>query len=122
MRHHPDGDRDWMDEPGIEELLNTSRVQAWERHVRRELIPKIRESAVTVSLVPNGDTDVKFAVELGFSIMLGKPIILIVTPGTRVPDKLVQIADEIVEVADISAPADGARIAEAIHRIIGDSE
>jgi hypothetical protein len=42
--------------------------------------------------------------------------------AARVPDKLVQIADEIVEVADISAPADGARIAEAIHRIIGDSE
>jgi hypothetical protein len=40
---------------------------------------------------------VKFAVELGFSIMLDKPIIAVVAPGTQVPGKLVAVADEIVE-------------------------
>ena len=65
--------------------------------VRRELVPKIGESAYVMSLVPSGETDVKFAVELGLSIMMDKPIIAVVRPGVHVPNKLAQIADAILE-------------------------
>jgi hypothetical protein len=74
--------------------------EEWEAFADRalgELVPKLRDSSCTVSLVPTGSTDVKFAVELGFSIMLDKPIIAVVAPGTQVPGKLVAVADEIVE-------------------------
>jgi hypothetical protein len=85
-------------------------------HVREELIPMITDSAVTVSLVPsNGKPDVKFAVELGFMIMLDKPIIAVVPPGTKVPLKLVKVADEIVE-GDISDPDFQDRFHAAIDR------
>jgi hypothetical protein len=40
---------------------------------------------------------VKFALELGFSIMLDKPIIAVVGHGAKVPAKLVQVADSIIE-------------------------
>lgn len=62
-----------------------------------ELVPKIDGSAMTISLVPNGPGDVKFAVELGFSIMMDKPIIAVVKPGMKVPSKLIAVADAIVE-------------------------
>jgi nucleoside 2-deoxyribosyltransferase len=91
----------------------------WERYaerVRRELIPMINDSAVTLSLVPSGKTDVKFAIELGFMIMLDKPIIAVVTPGTKVPAKLIAVADEIVE-GEISDPDFQERLRAAIMRV-----
>lgn len=69
----------------------------WEERVRRELVPKLEQTACVVSLVPGGEPDVKYAVELGLSIMLDKPILLVVQPGLRVPPKLALIADGIIE-------------------------
>lgn len=69
----------------------------WEHSVRTELIPKLEASSMTVSLVPTGETDIKFAVELGLSIMLDKPIIAVVQPGAKVPERLVRVADDIIE-------------------------
>jgi len=67
-------------------------------HVKAELIPMIKNSRVTLSLVPpDNKPDPKFAVELGYCIMLDKPIIAIVNPGSKVPLKLAKVADEIVE-------------------------
>lgn len=70
---------------------------AWYRHVRQTLVPKLKSSGAVVSIVPEGQTDVKFAVELGLSIMLDKPIIAILRPGTKIPAKLALVADRIIE-------------------------
>lgn len=94
---------DWIDDP---------EAQEWVKHVLDELVPKLKASSVTVSLVPDGPSDVKFAVELGMSIMLDKPIILAVRPGVQIPDHLRRVADEIV---DFSNPAN---LAEAINRVV----
>ena len=64
--------------------------------VHNELIPKINDSAVAVSLVPKGPTDVKFAIELGFMVMYDKPIIAVIDPDIRVPHKLRAVADVII--------------------------
>ena len=74
-------------------------TQRWLKHCREELVPMIQKSAVTVSLVPSdaSDTDIKFAVELGLSIMLGKPIITVIRPGQQVPPGLVKVSDKIIE-------------------------
>ena len=93
-------------------------VQAWARHVREELVPKLRGSAASVSLIPRGDVDVKFAVELGMSIMLDKPIIAIVTPGTPIPDRLARVADVILE-GDLTDPTFGDRIQAAVTKVLG---
>lgn len=87
-------------------------------HIRKELIPMIQDSAITMSLVP-GDgqvCDPKFAVELGYMIMLDKPIIAIVNPGAKVPPKLTLVADEIVE-GDINDPDFQDRLHAAIDRV-----
>lgn len=40
----------------------------WADRVRADLLPKLQGSGATVSIVPDGEGDVKFAVELGLSI------------------------------------------------------
>lgn len=78
----------WLDDP---------EAKKWAKHCLDTLVPMIDKCAISISIVPKGETDIKYAVELGLSIMLGKPILLCVPPGTQVPDKLVKIADAIVE-------------------------
>lgn len=104
-------DHDWTDDP---------ELNAWGHRVLDELLPMIRSSAANVSIVPDaaGLDDVKFAVELGLSIMLDKPIILAVVPGRELPDRLVRVADEIVEFDD--GPDMAERIQAAVVRVIGE--
>ena len=102
-------------------MSDEAGFEDWAEHVRTSLVPMITESAVTISLVPETTrkVDVKFAVELGLSIMLDKPIIAVVRPGTLVPAKLVMVADEIIE-ADMDKDAErvAGRIAAALKSIV----
>ncbi|HEY0249688.1 MAG TPA: hypothetical protein VGC45_15665 [Gryllotalpicola sp.] len=82
---------DWMQDP---------EAQVWAKHVIDGLAPMIADSVVTVSIAPSTPDDVKFAVELGLSIMLDKPIILAVPAGRQVPDHLMRVADEILELGE----------------------
>ena len=102
-------------------LRDDPEFQRFERNVLDDLLPKLRQSAVVMSLVPGDDPDVKFAVELGMSIMLDKPIIALVQPGTHVPARLLRVADEIIE-ADLSTDAGRqsvmARVQEAMQKVV----
>lgn len=72
----------------------------WDSLVDRALnglLPMMKESAVVMSFIPTGAADVKIALEIGFAIMLDKPFIAVVVPGTQVPAKVIAIADHIVE-------------------------
>lgn len=100
-------------------ISENPEFKEWAERVKAHMLPALSESALNVSLVPTGDADVKFAVELGFSIMMDKPIIAIVQPGTKVPAKLALVADRIVE-ADI--PADMAKVQEAITTAMAEIE
>jgi hypothetical protein len=97
--------------------FDSLEFQDYARHVRDELIPRLDQSALSISLVPEGVGDVKFAVELGLSIMMDKPIIAVVTPGVQVPQKLALVADEIIE-GGLDDPTTLARLNEAIDRIL----
>lgn len=97
--------------------FDSPEARAWARRVLDELVPMIAGSAASVSIVPNDEGDVKFAVELGFSIMLDKPIILAVAPGRSIPEHLVRVADEIVEL-DVGNPAAALRLQEALTRVL----
>jgi hypothetical protein len=93
----------------------------WRRYSQRamrELVPMIADSTVTISLTPQGETDIKFALELGLSIMMDKPIIAVVEPGTQVPARLAKVADEIVEGSWDNPERMQRRIAEALARVV----
>lgn len=95
-------------------------ARAWAQRVVDELIPMISDSALTVSIVPTdaGVDDVKFAVELGLSIMLDKPIVLAVAPGRRIPHRLAMLATAIVEVDGDDPAGTQRRLGDAIRTIL----
>lgn len=80
--------------------------RAWVRSVEEEMVPKLRDSALALSIY-SGGVDAKLAVELGAAVLLDKPIIICVQAGVKVPEKLVRIADRIIE-ADLDNPAETA--------------
>lgn len=99
-------------------------VQAWAKRVREELVPMIQGSAISMSILPEDPekVDVKMAVEVGLSLLLDKPLILMVRPGTIVPIRLARAADEIIE-ADLANP-DGLaeRVHDAMIRVLGEED
>lgn len=101
------------------EISEDPEFKEWAENVRAHLLPMISESALTFSIVPEDPTniDIKFAVELGVSIMLDKPIIAVVQPGTKVPERLLRVADHIIDV-DLSAPDAAQRVQQAITAVM----
>ena len=66
---------------------------------RKQGLPKIMSSAVTLSIYSGDGTDfdVKQATELGAILLLDKPLILLTTPGATLPSRLAKAADVIIE-------------------------
>lgn len=98
---------------------DTPEMRNWSQHVREELVPKLRASAAMISLYMSTNPDVKFATELGMSVLLDKPIIILVSPGVPVPDHVVRVADRIIE-GDSSDPTVMARLRDAVDDLAGD--
>jgi hypothetical protein len=96
------------------DLYEVPEFRAWARRVLRELVPKIERAAIVASILPEGKIDAKFAVELGVSIMLDKPIIAIVPPGVRIPEKLAKVVDQFVELAPNDTAETSRRLEAAI--------
>lgn len=85
---------DWLDK------LDPEARSEWDEfveHFRRNALEGMVDSAFVASLVPSGEFDVKFALETGAAILLGKPIVAIVMPGAEVPGKLGLVADIVIE-------------------------
>jgi hypothetical protein len=81
----------WQDDP---------TVVRWAQHVIDDMVPKMKSSAVCISLVPNGDlaekSDVQYWVELGAMICMDKPIMVVVMGDAELPPKLQAVADRVV--------------------------
>ena len=85
---------DWLNKLTAKEKLDWDRFV---QHARTETFRGISSASMIISLAPEGKPDAKFCVELGMSIMLNKPIIIISSNRRPVPGKLRQIADEVAE-------------------------
>ena len=70
-----------------------------ERRVRHDLLPKMKESATTMIIAPDTDTDfdLMFAIQIGASILLEKPLLVMKPRGRTVLPKLERIADRVIE-------------------------
>jgi len=105
----------------VSDIADDPEFKAWAEQVRLHALPALRDSALSLNLVPTGDTDIKFAVELGMAIMLDKPIIAIVQPGTKVPERLIRVADHILDV-DLDAPDASQRVQQAISKVMEEQQ
>lgn len=98
-------------------------VQAWMENARVNLIPMIAESDSVASLVPRTQDDIKYAVELGLSIMMDKPIIAIVLDDRPVPYKLRIVADDIIHMksSELGTKAGQAKMMAVIEKLTPDN-
>lgn len=71
----------------------------WADTMRARLIPKMADSAHVLMIAPNMSEqfDIEFALQIGASILLEKPLILLVDKTRTIPPKLRAIADRIIE-------------------------
>lgn len=94
-------------------------AQVFIEDVLSDMVPKMADSAIAVSLVLNPEGDVKFWVELGAMIMMDKPIIAVLGPGQVCPRKLALIADEIVACPDgMESPRFAQDLQDAMKRVM----
>jgi len=103
----------------MNDWINDPEAQAWAQLALDDLVPKLRDSYATVSIHPEeaGLSDIKFALELGLSIMLDKPLILVVVPGRRVPARLQRVVDDIIELDERYPARTAAALRAAVDRI-----
>ncbi|MBT1509364.1 hypothetical protein KIP88_02520 [Bradyrhizobium sp. SRL28] len=78
---------------------DSADFKRWADTMRKRLIPKMRDSASVLMIAPDMSTDfdIEFALQIGASILLEKPLILLVHQGRNIPPKLRAIADRIIE-------------------------
>lgn len=74
------------------------------RSVIDDLVPKMKGSAHVMVVAPSKDEklDVYLAVQIGYAILLDKPLIAVVPAGRIVAERLLRIADHVVEMDDSS--------------------
>jgi hypothetical protein len=71
----------------------------FEKHVRETLVPKMAESETVLVISPDfGTFDVEFALQIGASVLLEKPLLVVLPEGRVMPPKLERIADRIITV------------------------
>lgn len=70
----------------------------WVRERQQNLLPKVAQSEYVMSFVPETKhrSDIKFCLELGVSLMMDKPLILVDAPGVDIPARLASIADAVI--------------------------
>ena len=101
--------------------LSPEEQEFWDefvRHVREDAVKKIADSAWVISLMPDPErVDIKYAVELGLSIMMDKPLVIVVHPDAAVPEHLRRVADKILAV-DIDTEEGRLELTKAVHDLL----
>lgn len=104
--------------------FDSDEYKAWADTMRERLIPKMEDSAVTLMIAPKMTEkfDIDFAVQIGASILLEKPIILVVDRkrANQIPPKLAAIADRVIHVNLNGTPADDADAQKQLRRAMTD--
>lgn len=103
----------------VSDPLDHPEARLFLKRANEKLLPMIKGSALTVGMW-SGDPDPKQAIEMGYSVLLDKPIIIVVMNGVHVPEKVVKIADAIIEWTEDQEVL-AARINETVERVLGPS-
>lgn len=95
------------DDPEFEEFAEA---------VQEDLYPKIESSALVMTLFA-GPVDVKLALEMGFALLMDKPIVVAKFPGTTLSEKLMKVADIVIDYDPTNPNNTADQIAEVIDRL-----
>jgi hypothetical protein len=99
--------------------MSKDSFKRFAQHVLKETVPGIANSAYVMAIAPptGAEADVRQAVEIGFAILMDKPLIVICPKGRHVGERLLRIADHIIE-ADITTEEGRVELAEKMKAII----
>lgn len=99
-------------------------LESYYAHARRELVPKVRDSSIFISLCPDpeGGLDLKFATELGLCVWYGKPLIAVGLQGRLIPESVRRLAVEVIEGVDLQSGAGQATLQAAVERQVERSQ
>ena len=97
------------------------KFDEWAKHQRETNIKNMAESAAVMSIYPrSSEFDIDFALQLGAAILMGKPILIMVSPGQEIPGKLRQFADRVVEVSQDDIDTGGGSLRDAVMSFIAE--
>lgn len=105
MSNRPNRRARRLPEPPERDPWSDPRAAAWVAHIRHQVLPQLRGSAASITIAPDAEPDIKIAVELGLTLLLDKPLVVVVTPGRSCPEHLRRAADLIVDDADQAVAA-----------------
>lgn len=102
----------------ISELFDDPDMKAYLAHAEKEMLPKMKGSAITIALFP-GKVDIKMCVEIGAAILFDKPIIVVGWGDRPIPANLKRVASAIVE-GDIGNDITKKKIDAAISKVLAE--
>lgn len=88
-------------------------AKEWMDRVAKDLKPRIEGSNIVALVTSTCLGEPHFAMQIGYAILLDKPIILLVDKTTKIPESLVRAAKRIERV-DMSDKKDLERASKAI--------
>ena len=102
--------------------FKTTEWADYSLRVVKEMLPKMRSSAAVVSIATGKDqADCKLAMEIGFCLLLGKPLIIMADKQHELPPGLLRAADEVVY-GEIQHPNTQKKMMDAMRRLVPDIE
>lgn len=85
---------------------------------RTEVLPKLLSSGGSLSVFSGpDDISVQGATEVGYTLLLGRPLILVVTPGVSVPQRLRAVAHVVLDDWDAASLDAQERLSAALREI-----
>lgn len=100
-----------------DDLYDDPQIKAMLQDFRRRVMPNIKDSHFALTLLAGGIPDVKQCLEVGASVLMDKPILVLCINKAQCPRHLLKIASEVVEVEDIRSPEGSKKVQEAIRRV-----
>lgn len=104
-------EKDPFDDPRWQDFASAANAR---------LIPMIRGSSLSLAQIGDGDLDIQQALEIGAILLLDKPLILMVEPGSKVPAGLAKAAVAIIERNPDDDKDTQARLSAAMEALEGD--
>jgi hypothetical protein len=80
----------------LRDLTGRPDWQEWSGKILAESVPQMERSRASMILY-SGTHEPKQAIEIGFAILMNKPIVLVHMPGVEPPWKLKKIANYVIE-------------------------
>jgi nucleoside 2-deoxyribosyltransferase len=90
--------------------------EGYSRAVEKALLPELESSDVAI-IVYGGKTDVKQATEVGYAVLMGKPLVVIAEADVAIPDGLSEAADTII-LGSIDVPEVRLTLASTVDQLL----